>query len=146
MDIFARLRTLQQVNPDTALQGRPQPVLTMPFYHRIFGDPLDRAFPGAEVAYFAAGCFWALVLHGSKTASCRRRPVRPWFHPVPPRRVSGRTGNAETRGVRPPIKYTSGCMSAACSGCSSRNHDPTQGNRQGQRHRLAVPLGDLHHL
>lgn len=44
--------------PTRPLPGRDTPVLDMPFFHRVFGDRLDRHFEQGETIYLAMGCFW----------------------------------------------------------------------------------------
>ena len=127
MNLFAR-KTID----GEFLPGRDEPVLRMPFFHRIFGDPLDREFPGAEVAYLAAGCFWGVeklfwqqpgVLSTAAGYMGGKTP-NPTYKEV----CSGRTGHAET--VRIVFDPTTTTFEQLLK-IFFENHDPTQGNRQG---------------
>lgn len=120
------------VTPEQALPGRETPVLTMPFFHRVFGDPLDRDFPGAEVAYMAMGCFWGAErifweLDGVLSTAVGYMggfTPNPTYEEV----CSGRTGHAEAvRIVFDPTKVGYADLLRVFF----ENHDPTQGPRQG---------------
>lgn len=122
----------RMIGPDEALPGGPTPVLAMPFFHRVFGDRLDRAFPGSQTIHLAMGCFWgaeklfwqtdgilltAVGYMGGYTANPTYREV-----------CTGRTGHAET--VR--VTYDPQQISTdAVLTLFFENHDPTQGMRQG---------------
>lgn len=102
------------------------------FFHRIFGDPLDREFDGHEVAYLALGCFWGAEKLFWNTDGVRmtgvgymggRRP-EPTYEQV----CTGFTGHAETvRVVFDPAQVSYEQLLRVFF----ENHDPTQGNRQG---------------
>ena len=107
-------------------------VLQMPFFHRVLGDPLDREFPDSETAFLALGCFWgaeklywqldgvlstAAGYMGGTTRSPRYEET-----------CTGLTGHAETvRIVFDPSVITY----ADLLKLFFENHDPTQGDRQG---------------
>ena len=120
------------VLPEEALPGRDQPVLAMPFEHLVFGEPLDREFPGAEVAYFAMGCFW-----GAERIYWQLDGVRMTaagytggftHHPTYDEVCTARTGHAEAvRVVFDPQVVGYGELVRVFF----ENHDPTQGMRQG---------------
>ena len=114
------------------LAGRATPVLEGTFFHRIFGDPIDREFPDAEVAYLALGCFWGAEKLFWNTPGVLLTSVgymggetqNPTYKEV----CSGRTGHAESvRVVFDPARLSYADVLAIFF----ENHDPTQGMRQG---------------
>ncbi|HNV10958.1 MAG TPA: peptide-methionine (S)-S-oxide reductase MsrA [Propionibacteriaceae bacterium] len=114
------------------LAGRTTPVLEGTFFHRIFGDPIDREFPDAEVAYLALGCFWGAEKLFWNTPGVLLTSVgymggetqNPTYKEV----CSGRTGHAESvRVVFDPARLSYADVLAIFF----ENHDPTQGMRQG---------------
>ncbi|WP_022909531.1 peptide-methionine (S)-S-oxide reductase MsrA [Aestuariimicrobium kwangyangense] len=120
------------VTAETALPGRAEPVLTQAPFHRIFGDKLDRDFPGAQTAYLALGCFWGAEKLYWQTEGVLSTAVgyQGGFTPNPTYRevCSGRTGHAEV--VR--VTFDPTVVSFAdLLGIFFENHDPTQGDRQG---------------
>ncbi|HIW30594.1 MAG TPA: peptide-methionine (S)-S-oxide reductase MsrA [Candidatus Luteococcus avicola] len=128
--MFERFR----VDPSTLppLPGRQEPVLQMPFFHRIFGDPIDREIPGTEVAHLALGCFWGAEKLYWNTDGVRLTGVGyqggTTPNPTYEEACSGRTGHAETVRVvfDPSVVSYEDLLRVFFE-----NHDPTQGNRQG---------------
>ncbi len=125
-------RHLTALNPTDALPGRQTPVLRMPFTHRIFGNALDAVVPGTEVAYFALGCFWGAEklfwqtpgVVSTAAGYMGGHTPNPTYQEV----CSGRTGHAETvLVVFDPARVSYRDLLAIFF----ENHDPTQGNRQG---------------
>lgn len=104
----------------------------MPLFHRVFGDPLDRDFPGSQTAYLAMGCFWGAEklfwqLDGvlSTAAGYMGGSVA---NPSYEQTCTGTTGHAETvRVVFDPAVVSYQDLLAVFF----ENHDPTQGDRQG---------------
>lgn len=134
MDLWTMLagKKTTMVQPHEALPGRTTPVLAMPFFHRVFGDPIDREVSGTEVAYFAMGCFWGAERIFWNTEGVRLTSVgyAGGFTPNPTyvEACSGRTGHTET--VR--VSYDPDVVSfAELVKIFFENHDPTQSMRQG---------------
>lgn len=48
------------VAPDQALPGHRSRTFSVPVTHVVLGTPLEGPWPGAEVIYLAAGCFWGV--------------------------------------------------------------------------------------
>ncbi|MFT4109375.1 peptide-methionine (S)-S-oxide reductase MsrA [Propionicimonas sp.] len=124
------------VAPDAALPGRDRPILTPgTTFHEVLGTRIDEVPAGAEVAYFALGCFWgaeklfwnqpgvittAVGYQGGYTPN-------PTYEEV----CSGHTGQAET--VKVVFDPTRTSYEALLK-VFLENHDPTQGMRQGNDH------------
>ncbi|MCB0912577.1 MAG: peptide-methionine (S)-S-oxide reductase MsrA [Propionibacteriaceae bacterium] len=121
------------ITPERALPGRERPVLTPgTSFHEVLGTRIDEVPDGAEVAYFALGCFWgaeklfwqqdgvittAVGYQGGYTPN-------PTYEEV----CSGHTGQAEAvKVVFDPTRTSY----AALLTVFLENHDPTQGMRQG---------------
>ena len=120
------------VDPRVALPGRDTPVLRHPFFHRVFGHPVDRVPEGAEVAVLGLGCFWGaeklfwntpgVVNTAAGYAGGYTR------NPTYEEACSGRTGHAEVvKVVYDPKKLSYEDVLRIFF----ENHDPTQGFRQG---------------
>jgi peptide-methionine (S)-S-oxide reductase len=124
------------ITPDNALPGRDRPVLTPgTTFHDVLGTRIDTVPDGAEVAYFALGCFWGAEklywqLPGVITTAVGYTggyTPNPTYEEV----CTGRTGHAETvMVVYNPTEITYADLLATFW----ENHDPTQGMRQGNDH------------
>lgn len=120
------------IDAENALAGRSKPVLTMPFFHRVTTDRLDREFPGSQTAYLAAGCFWGIEkLYWNRpgvlsTAVGYMGGFTP--NPTYEEVCTGQTGHAETVRV---VFDPAATSFARLVRIFLENHDPTQLNRQG---------------
>jgi peptide-methionine (S)-S-oxide reductase len=124
------------VTSETALPGRDRPVLTPgTTFHEVLGTRIDQVPEGAEVAYFALGCFWGAEklfwqLDGVITTAVGYQggyTANPTYEEV----CSGRTGHAEAvKVVYDPKKISYDTLLKVFL----ENHDPTQGMRQGNDH------------
>lgn len=127
---------LRMITPQSALPGRDRPILTPgTTFHEVLGTPIDAVPDGAEVAYFALGCFWGAEklfwqLDGVLTTAVGYQggyTPNPTYEEV----CSGRTGHAETvRVVFDPRRISYDALLRVFL----ENHDPTQGMRQGNDH------------
>jgi len=127
---------LRMITPQSALPGRDRPILTPgTTFHEVLGTPIDAVPAGAEVAYFALGCFWGAEklfwqLDGVLTTAVGYQggyTPNPTYEEV----CSGRTGHAETvRVVFDPQRISYDALLRVFL----ENHDPTQGMRQGNDH------------
>lgn len=129
---FPAPHSAASLTADTALPGRSEPVLAQMPFHRIFGDKLDREFPGSQTAHLALGCFWGAEKLYWQTDGVLSTSVgyQGGFTPNPTYRetCSGRTGHAET------VKITFDPEQVTFEQLLRiffENHDPTQGDRQG---------------
>ncbi len=130
--LFADPRKLRMPSPSEALPGRPGP-LAVPEAHFVNGARLQPPYPdGSELATFALGCFWGAeklfwqVPGVIVTAVGYAGGFTP--NPTYEEVCSGRTGHAESvRVVFDPRIVSYGELLRRYW----ENHDPTQGNRQG---------------
>jgi peptide-methionine (S)-S-oxide reductase len=118
---------------ETALRGRPTRPYAVPARHEVLGTPLEGPWPeGTEVLYIAMGCFWGAErifwrLPGVVTTAAG---YMGGFTPNPTyeETCTGMTGHAETVLVAyDPTQTTPELLLKEFW----ENHDPTQGNRQG---------------
>jgi len=120
------------VDPRVALRGRDTAILSQPFFHRVFGHPIDRVPEGAEVAVLGLGCFWGAEKLYWNTPGVLNTAVgyAGGYTPNPTyeEACSGRTGHAEVvRVVYDPAKLSYEDVLRVFF----ENHNPTQGFRQG---------------
>lgn len=101
-------------------------------YHEVFGTPLEPVPADAEVAYFGLGCFWGAEKLFWSVPGVVSTAVGYQGGSVPAptyeRVCSGRTGHAEV--VRVAFDPTRVSYEHLVK-LFFENHDPTQGNRQG---------------
>ncbi|MFG1672319.1 peptide-methionine (S)-S-oxide reductase MsrA [Streptomyces sp. Y7] len=129
--LFGRTPVLP--TPEQALQGRPEPIFTVPDRHTVLGNPLLGPYPEVlETADFALGCFW-----GAERKFWRLPGV--WTtlvgyqggyteHPTYEEVCSGLTGHTEVvRVVHDPAVLPYDRLLKTFW----ESHDPTQGFRQG---------------
>ena len=119
--------------PDDALPGRDRRLYVVPTTHEVLGTPLEGPWPdGTEVLYVAMGCFWGVERIFWKlpgvvtTAAGYMGGYTP--NPTYEETCTGRTGHAEAVLVAYDPSVTSPELLLKAFW---ENHDPTQGNRQG---------------
>ena len=118
---------------EEALPGRDQRTFRVPTTHEVLGTPLEGPWPaGTEVLYIAMGCFWGAERIMWKLPGVVTTAVgyMGGFTPNPTYEecCTGRTGHAETVWVT----YDPQRVSVAdLVRVFLENHDPTQGDRQG---------------
>jgi peptide-methionine (S)-S-oxide reductase len=130
--MLRRFKQLDMVTPEKALPGRTTavPVATR---HTVLGTPLTGPWPaGLQIAYFGMGCFWGAErifwqLPGVySTAAGYQGGYTP--NPTYEETCTGLTGHTEAvQVVFDPTKIAYEDLLKAFW----ENHDPTQGNRQG---------------
>lgn len=125
-------REPQIVAAEDALPGRDTPVLDPMPVHTVLGLPLDEVPAGAEVAYFALGCYWGEERLFWQTDGVVNTAVgfMGGFTPNPTYKetCTGQTGHTETvRVVFDPARVSYEDLLKLFW----ENHDPTQVNRQG---------------
>ncbi|HYN29508.1 MAG TPA: peptide-methionine (S)-S-oxide reductase MsrA [Dermatophilaceae bacterium] len=132
MSLFSRPKT-SMPSREQALSGRPSRPYAVPATHEVLGTPLEGPWAdGTEVLYVAMGCFWGVErifwrLPGVvSTAAGYQGGLTP--NPTYEETCTGLTGHAETVLVAyDPARTTPELLLKAFW----ENHDPTQGNRQG---------------
>ena len=146
--MFFPRREPVMITAEQALPGRSTPILDPLPIHEVFGIRLDEVPAGAEIAYFALGCYWGEERMFWNTPGVVNTAVgfMGGFTPNPTYAESctGATGHTETvRVVFDPqqITYTDLLR------LFWEAHDPTQRNRQGNdvgtQYRSAIfPVND----
>ncbi|GAA4896328.1 peptide-methionine (S)-S-oxide reductase MsrA [Tessaracoccus lubricantis] len=144
----ARMSQPQMVTADEALPGRDTPILSPMPTHEVLGLPLHEVPAGAEVAYFALGCFWGEERMFWQVDGVLNTAVgyMGGFTPNPTYKeaCTGHTGHTETvKVVYDPTKVSYDDLLTLFW----ENHDPTQvyrqGNDLGTQYRSAIfPVDD----
>jgi peptide-methionine (S)-S-oxide reductase len=130
--MLRRFKQFDMVTPEQALPGRTT-AMPVPARHTVLGTPLVGPWPtGLEIAYFGMGCFWGAErifwqLPGVySTAAGYQGGYTP--NPTYQETCTGMTGHTEAvMVVYDPTKIAYEDLLKAFW----ENHDPTQGNRQG---------------
>ncbi|MGL4175951.1 MAG: peptide-methionine (S)-S-oxide reductase MsrA [Dermatophilaceae bacterium] len=131
--LFGSRATTTLPTRDDALPGRDHRIFPVPVTHEVLGTALEGPWPaGTEVLYAAMGCFWGAErifwqLPGVVTTAVG---YQGGYTPNPTyeETCTGRTGHAETVLVAYDPRATSPELLLKAFW---ENHDPTQGNRQG---------------
>jgi peptide-methionine (S)-S-oxide reductase len=130
--MFLFTKPAQMVTPEEALPGRSEP-MPVPDRHEVLGNPIAPPFPeGLEQAVVGMGCFWgaervfwrAPGIYTTAVGYAGGYTPNPTYEEV----CSGRTGHTEAVLVVFDPKVTS---YEEILRLFWENHDPTQGNRQG---------------
>jgi peptide-methionine (S)-S-oxide reductase len=117
----------------TPVEGRNAPAFTVPEHHAVLGTPLQPPFPdGLEVAVFGLGCFWGAErlfwrldgVFSTAAGYAGGTTAYPTYSEV----CTGRTGHAEVVQV---VFDPATISYADLLKVFWEEHDPTQGNRQG---------------
>lgn len=127
-----RLTTPKMVTRENALPGRATSILNPIPVHAVLGLPLDAVPDGAEVAYFALGCYWGEEQMFWETPGVLNTAVgfMGGFTPNPTYEESctGQTGHTETvQVVFDPTQVGFDDLLTLFW----ESHDPTQLNQQG---------------
>jgi peptide-methionine (S)-S-oxide reductase len=130
--MLRRFKQLDMVTPEQALPGRTT-ALPVADRHTVLGTPIQGPWPaGLQIAYFGMGCFWGAErifwqLPGVySTAAGYQGGYTP--NPTYEETCTGLTGHTEAvQVVYDPAKIAYEDLLKAFW----ENHDPTQGNRQG---------------
>ena len=120
------------ITPTDALPGHASPVFAVPETNIVLGTPLLGSWPGTEVIYVAAGCFWGVeemywLLPGVVATSVGYMggySTNPTYEEV----CTGLTGHTETTLVAYDPRRVS---THDVLRLFWEHHDPTQGYRQG---------------
>jgi peptide-methionine (S)-S-oxide reductase len=130
--MFLRTKKAAMISPAEALPGRPEP-MRVADRHVVLGTPLRGPWPdGLRVAYFAMGCFWGAErlfwrmpgVHSTAVGYQGGYTPNPTYEET----CTGRTGHTEAvQVVYDPTTVTYDDLLKVFW----ENHDPTQGNRQG---------------
>jgi peptide-methionine (S)-S-oxide reductase len=130
--MFLFTKNVQQVTPEEALPGRDTPI-QVPERHDVLGTPLQPPFPEQmEQLVVGMGCFWGAErvfwqadgVYTTAVGYAGGYTPNPSYEEV----CSGRTGHTEAVLVvfDPALISLDGVLRLFWE-----NHDPTQGNRQG---------------
>src|SRR6516165_10830952 len=130
--MFLFEKTVKMVSPEQALPGRPDP-MRVPERHVVLGTPLQPPFPaGMEQLVVGMGCFWGAErvfwkadgVYTTAVGYAGGYTLNPTYQEV----CSGQTGHTEAVLVvfDPAVLPLEGVLRLFWE-----NHDPTQGNRQG---------------
>ncbi|MBV8561612.1 MAG: peptide-methionine (S)-S-oxide reductase MsrA [Actinobacteria bacterium] len=130
--MFLFEKMVKQVGPDEALPGRDEKMV-VPARHEVLGTPLEPPFPaGLEQLVVGMGCFWGAErvfwradgVYTTAVGYAGGYTPNPTYEEV----CSGRTGHTEAvLVVFDPAKVSA----EEILRLFWENHDPTQGNRQG---------------
>jgi peptide-methionine (S)-S-oxide reductase len=130
--VFLFEKTVKMVSPEKALPGRSD-AMPVPERHEVLGTPLVPPFPeGMEQLVVGMGCFWGAErvfwkadgVYTTAVGYAGGYTLNPTYQEV----CSGQTGHTEAVLVvfDPAVLPLEGVLRLFWE-----NHDPTQGNRQG---------------